>query len=289
MVRLLQSSRMTTADMFEEAGALLDLDYENPKEAARRAGKLFKLMKRVDLHQGDACELYQAAMRLATILKYTRPKLGIKVLQWAWGLDCDSKSEALYRYDLGCCHLYMRGKERQAAEELCRAVELCDPEDQWLPLLCDDAALACERIGDYERAVRHLRKVVAMMRDDTSYEAQTRVQLARIGIAESYWNMGRDEGAMAVLEQVLKLENLSPGVRPRAHTVRGDIHACGGEYEQAAAEYRKGIEAVETDIERRRVSPHVVDLDIDVSKNLRRLRKDLARVMRRCERRFSRK
>jgi len=267
---------------------LLDLDWEDPKEAARRAGKLFKLMKRVDLRQGDACELYHAAMRLATILNCTRPRLGIQVLQWAWGLDCDSKSEALYRYHLGGCCLYMRGKERQAAEELCRAVELCDPEDQWLPLLSDDAALACDKIGDYERAVQYRREVVEMMQDDTSYEGRTRVQLARIAIAESYYDMRRDEDAMAILEEVMKLDNLSPGVRPRAHSVRAAIHAGRGEYAEAAKEYRRGIEAAETDIERRRVSPHLMDRDRDVSKNLRRFKKDLARLLRRCERRLSR-
>lgn len=282
------SSHMTTADMLEEAGALLDLDHENPKEAVRRAWKLFKLMRRVDLHRGDACELYHAASRLATILEYRRPKLGIRVLQWAWGLDCDSKSEALYRYDLGCCYLNMRGKKGEAAEELCRAVELCDREDEWLPLLCDDAALACEGIGDYERAVRYRRKVVEMMRDDTSYAGRTRVQLARTAIAESYWHMGRDEDAMAILDEVLKLDNLSPGVRPRAHSVRSVIHVDRGQYEEAAEEYRRGIEATELDIERRRVSPHLMDRDIHVS-NLRRFKKDLARLLRRCERRLSRK
>ena len=283
------TSHMTAADMFEEAGRLLDLDMEgNRKEAVARARKLFKLMRRVDLHRGDACELYHAAMRVATLLKHRRQKLGLKVLRWAWQLDCDSKNEALYRYELGSCYLYLRGKEGEAAQELCRAVELLEPDHELLPVVCDNAALACVRIGDDARAVRYLRRVVEMIQTSTSYPDRYRMQMAHISIAESYWRMRRDEDAMALLDEVMELDSLEPGVRPMVYSLRGDIHEFRGEYEEAAEEYRKGIEATEPDIERRRVSPHLMDRESDVS-DLRQLKKDLIRDLRRCERRLNRR
>ena len=276
---------LSTEDIFRRISELYEqLELEKPKAVQRGARKLFKLLRKVDAAGVDSCELYEAGRRVALLFELTdRPKLGVKAARWAWGLDCDSKNEAEYHYLLGTCYLQMRGKQKEAAELLRKAVELETDRDA-LVFTYDHAALAYARIGDDARAVEYLRKLIELVPSPTSFaEKRYRVQMAHIAIAESYWRMRRDNEAISVLEALLRCGHLEPGVRSMIHSVRGDIHAYRGEYKEAGENYRSGIEAPDPDIEHHQLAPNPLDRDKRVP-NLRRLKRDLICDLRCCER-----
>jgi tetratricopeptide (TPR) repeat protein len=279
---------MDTQDLIEESLGLLDSSVD-AKQAGRRAKKLFKRLRTAKVSPVDTCDVYVAAFALSAVLDGARRhKLAIKAAQWAMSIECDSKNEAEYRYRVGTSYLDMPGREKEAVEELSKALELATPTEPLLPVMYTDAALAYARTGDDIRALEHLRRVLELLPEPQSdVHKRRRVQMARIAMAECYWRLDQDSDAMDVLKDLKESRNLEPGVLPMIYSLTGDIQAGRGDWAPAAENYRSAVEAAERDIDRWNQFPERQFRQENIS-DLQRLRKALVRDLRRCEQEIKR-